>query len=409
MPFVSGEDVLSIVAERFPEIPVIVVTAMDEVDTAVRCMKKGALDYMVKPVERSRLVSGVRMVIELKELRDQARRLKDHMLSGELQDPEVFSDMITRDRTMLSIFQYVESIGPSREAVLISGETGVGKELMVKAVHDSSAVAGPLVSVNVAGLDDNFFSNTLFGHVKGAFTGADKPRQGLVEKAGGGTLHLDEIGDLNNKSQVKLLRLLQEREYFPLGSDTARGADIRVIATTNRDLSKLRNAGSFRQDLFFRLSTHHIHIPPLRQRPEDIPLLFNHFSEEAAMSLGRECPMYSEELVHSLLRYSFPGNVRELKAMICDAVTRSKEGKLFFNDFGDWIKKEITGPKNVRMPVIENWGVEEMDDGLPTLQEAIERLIKKALERCNHNQSAAARLLGISRQRLARQLKGQKS
>jgi DNA-binding NtrC family response regulator len=409
MPHISGEEILAIVAEQFPEIPVIIVTAMDEVDTAVRCMKNGALDYMVKPVERSRLVSGVRRAVELKELRDQARRMKDRMLSGKLQNPDAFAHMITRDRTMLSIFQYVESIGPSREAVLITGETGVGKELMVKAVHTSSDPDGPLVSVNVAGLDDNVFSDTLFGHVKGAFTGAEKPRQGLVEKAGGGTLHLDEIGDLGIESQVKLLRLLQEREYFPLGSDTARKADTRVIATTNRDLSKLRDAGSFRQDLFFRLSTHHIHIPPLRRRQEDVPLLLKHFLEEAAISLGRECPICPEEMALSLMKYDFPGNVRELKTMIYDAVAKNKGGKLSPREFGGRIKKEATASRNAAAFADESRGMEEIDRGLPTLQEATEQLIRKALEQCHDNQSAAARLLGISRQRLARHLKGRKS
>ncbi len=409
MPFVSGEEILPVVAERFPEIPVIVVTAMDEVDTAVRCMKKGSLDYMVKPVERSRLVSGIRRAIELKELRDQARRIKDHMLSAELQNSDAFSHMITRDRAMLSIFQYIESIGPSREAVLITGETGVGKELMVKAVHAVSAPDGPLVSVNVAGLDDNVFSDTLFGHIRGAFTGAEKPRQGLVEKAGGGTLHLDEIGDLGIESQVKLLRLLQEREYFPLGSDTARKADTRVVATTNRDLSNLKDAGGFRQDLFYRLSTHHIHIPPLRRRPGDIPLLLNYFSEEAALSLDRKCPTYSGELVPSLLRHPFPGNVREIKILTYDAVARNKGGKLSLKDFGGRIEKEATASKGAAAPVDQSRGMEEMNGSLPTLQEATQRLIKKALDRCNNNQSAAARLLGISRQRLARQLKDRTS
>ncbi len=407
MPFVSGEEILSVVAERFPEIPVIVVTAMDEVDTAVRCMKKDALDYMVKPVETSRLVSGVRRALELKELRDQARRLKDHMLSGELQNSDVFLHMITRDKAMLAIFQYVESIGPSREAVLVTGETGVGKELMVKAVHSLSAPDGPLVSVNVAGLDDNVFSDTLFGHVRGAFTGAEKPRQGLVEKAGGGTLHLDEIGDLSIESQIKLLRLLQEREYFPLGSDSARKANTRVVATTNRDLSKLKDAGDFRQDLFYRLSTHHIHIPPLRRRPDDIPLLLDHFIEEAALSLGRECPTYPEELVSALLRYPFPGNVRELKTLIHDAVARNKGVKLSLKDFGDRVK--IAVQKDPIVAADENWEMENPAGRLPTLQEATEHLIKKALERCNNNQSAAARILGISRQRLARQIRGWKA
>ncbi|WP_448382160.1 sigma-54-dependent transcriptional regulator [Desulfosoma sp.] len=409
MPFVSGEEILSVVAERFPDIPIIVVTATDEVDAAVRCMKKGAFDYMVKPVERSRLVSAVKRAIEFRELRDQARRMKERMLSGGLQHPDAFSHIITQDRAMFSIFQYVEAIGPSRQAILITGETGVGKELMVKAVHAVSAPHGPLVSINVAGLDDNVFSDTLFGHVKGAFTGAEKPRQGLVEKARGGILHLDEIGDLAIESQLKLLRLLQEREYFPLGSDTPRKADTRVVATTNRDLNNLKDSGRFRQDLFYRLSTHHIHIPPLRQRPGDIRLLLHHFLQEAALSLGKSCPACPEDLVVTLLRHPFPGNVRELKMMAYDAVARNRGGRLSLQDFGDRMERETTATEDAAAPVGERRSMEKMDGGLPTLQEAIEGLIKTALERCHNNQSAAARLLGISRQRLARYLKNSKS
>lgn len=408
MPFISGEEILAMVQEQYPEIPVIVVTAQDEVDSAVRCMTKGAFDYMVKPVARERLVSGVRRALELKELQDQARLLNMRMHSGELQCPEAFSAIITKNQTMHSIFQYMESIAPSRQPVLVSGETGVGKELIVKAMHALSAPNGPLISVNVAGLDDNAFSDTLFGHLKGAFTGAIDKRQGLVEKATKGTLHLDEIGDLNLESQVKLLRLLQEQEYYPLGSDSARIAETRVIVSTNRDLFKLQESGQFRKDLYYRLSTHHIHIPPLRQRPDDIPLLLQHFIREAAQSIGKPPPTSSESLVATLSTYTFPGNVRELWTLVHDALSKNESGRLSLKDFNLKVKAPVSEERaNVSPAAL--WRSNYTEGRLPTIEEATRQLIKEALRRCDNNQSEAARLLDISRQRLARNLKADDS
>lgn len=406
MPFLAGEEILSRVRERYPEVQVIVVTAMDEVATAVSCMKQGAFDYMVKPVEPSRLVSGVRRAIEMKELRDQSRHMKEHLLSGGLRNPGAFSDMITRNKAMASLFQYVESIAASRQPILVTGETGVGKELMVKAIHALYSPKGPLVSINVAGLDDNVFSDTLFGHVKGAYTGAAERRQGLVEKAAGGILHLDEIGDLSHESQVKLLRLLQEGEYFPLGSDTVRMADIRVIASTNRDLSKSEESRPFRRDLYYRLSVHHIHIPPLRQRRDDLPPLVSHFVLEAARSLSREPPRYGDEVLAFLAQHNFPGNIRELRMIIHDAVIRGKGEALTVKDFKGAlrIRPAVLQGSPHEVPSPDMWWPMLVGERLPTIEEAMRHLIREALMRCNNNQSEAARLLGISRQRLARKL-----
>lgn len=406
MPHIRGEDLLPRINKEFPEIPVIILTGIDEVDKAVACMKQGALDYMVKPVEKSRLVSGVKRAIEIMELRDENKLLKEHMLSGVLQNSEAFLRIVTKNSRMFSIFQYVESIAKSNQPVLVTGETGVGKELMVHAVHATSGQEGPLVPVNVSGVDDSIFSDTLFGHVKGAFTGAGERRKGLVERASQGTLYLDEIGDLRMKSQVKLLRLLQEREYYPLGSDVSKAADVRVIVTTNRDLNSLQESGEFRKDLYYRLCTHQVHIPPLRERQADIPLLLNHFLEEAGRSLGKELPSVSEETIALLSRYPFPGNVRELKTMVHDAVSRNKTGTLSVNDFrslDSLSRKRLPG--NVSAADTPICLCPGEPGSLPTVEEATIYLIRKALRRFNNNQSMAAKALDISRQRLARHLK----
>ncbi len=327
-------------ANDFPEIPVIIITGSNDVDTAVRCMKSGAFDYMVKPVEKSRLISGVKRAIEIRELQRENKWLRAHVLSDKLEHPEAFSEIITNSPAMKSIFQYIEAISPSPQPVLITGETGVGKELVAKAIHHLSHRTGPFVPVNVAGLDDNVFADTLFGHRKGAFTGADQTRSGLVEQASGGTLFLDEIGDLSPASQVKLLRLSQDGEFFPLGSDVARRSDARVLVATNQDLEVLQSSGKFRKDLYYRLCAHHVHLPPLRERPEDLPLLIDHFLETASQTLGKKKPTPPRELFALLSTYHFPGNVRELQSMILDAVSSHKSGKLSLEVFKSYIRQK---------------------------------------------------------------------
>ena len=281
MPHLSGWDLLPTIVRDFPDIPVIIITAVNEVKTAVDCMKEGTFDYLVKPVDKVRLVTTVQRAIEVRELRDENTRLKDYLLSDKLEQPDVFSEIITQNPVMRSIFQYIEAIAANPLPVLITGETGVGKELVAKALHRLSGRTGDLVTVNVAGLDDHLFADTLFGHKKGAFTGADTARDGLVEQASGGTLFLDEIGDLSVESQVKLLRLLQEGKYYPLGEDVPKLTDARIIVATNRDIDSLMKAETFRRDLYYRLQTHHIHVPPLRDRRDDLPLLVEHFLDKA--------------------------------------------------------------------------------------------------------------------------------
>jgi len=407
MPYVSGEELLSMVTKDFPEVPIIVVTGSNDVETAVRCMKSGAFDYMVKPVEKSRLVSGVRRAIEIRELQRENKWLRAHVLSDRLEHPEIFSEIITNSPAMKSIFQYIEAISPSPQPVLITGETGVGKELVAKAIHRLSHRTGPFVPVNVAGLDDNVFADTLFGHRKGAFTGADQTRSGMVEQASGGTLFLDEIGDLSLASQVKLLRLSQDGEFFALGSDVAKRSDARVLVATNQDLEFLQSSGRFRKDLYYRLCAHHVHLPPLRERREDLPLLIDHFLETASQTLGKKKPTPPMELFTLLSTYHFPGNVRELQSMILDAVSSHQSGKLSLEVFKSYIRQKHPAfdVDSKPLPPGEDMLI-SFSDQLPTLKKAEQSLISEALKRAKGNQAIAAQMLGITRQALNKRLKG---
>ncbi len=316
LPHLSGAELLPMLRGEFPQIPVIVVTATDDLETAVACMRGGAFDYLTKPVEPSRLWSAVRNALEMGELQREVRRLGRQVTSRELQHPEAFAGIITANERLKSLFRYVEAVAGSPRPILITGESGTGKELMARAVHEVSLREGEFVAVNAAGLDDTVLSDTLFGHDKGAYTGADQARKGLVEKASGGTLFLDEIADLEPSSQTKLLRLLQEGEYYPLGSDRVQLSRARVVAATNADLEARQKQGSFRKDLFYRLMTHWVLLPPLRERPEDLPLLVEHFAREAAASFGKPAPEAPPNLILLLRGYSFPGNVRELQSLV---------------------------------------------------------------------------------------------
>ncbi|NIT54367.1 MAG: sigma-54-dependent Fis family transcriptional regulator, partial [candidate division Zixibacteria bacterium] len=232
MPHIPGWEILPTIISDFPAVPVIILTAMNEVNMAVESMKRGAFDYIVKPVDDERLVGTVRKAIELNHIKSENRRLREYLLTDKLSHPEAFSHIITENSQMRSIFQYCEAIASSPQPVLVTGETGVGKELVAEALHKLSQRSGEFVPVNVAGVDDQLFSDTLFGHTKGAYTGADRDRKGMIEQANDGTLFLDEIGDLAMESQVKLLRLLQERKYYPIGSDVPRTCDCRVVVAT---------------------------------------------------------------------------------------------------------------------------------------------------------------------------------
>jgi len=327
MPHIGGRELLERIASSHPEIPVVVVTAEQDVRIAVDCMKVGAYDYLLKPVGADELMATVRRALEHRELREENARLRSKLLEQDLEQPRAFAGLITADASMVRVFAYLEVIARGSHPALITGETGTGKELIARALHELSGRRGPFVAVNVAGLDDTMFSDTLFGHRPGAFTGASGTRRGMIEQAGRGTLFLDEIGDLAEASQVKLLRVLQEREYYTLGDDAPKRLEARVIAATHQDLSRLR------RDLYFRLRSYHVRIPPLRERLGDLPLLINHVVREAAQDLGKQPPVVPERLYRALGRYDFPGNIRELRAMVFDAVARHTTGPLPVDPF----------------------------------------------------------------------------
>ncbi|MBW2640652.1 MAG: sigma-54-dependent Fis family transcriptional regulator [Deltaproteobacteria bacterium] len=365
MPYVSGEELLPLINSDFPEVPVIIITGANDVETAVKCMKHGAFDYMVK----SRLVGGVRRAVELRELQRENRMLKAHVLSDKLENPEAFSEIVTNSATMRPIFQYIEAISSSVRPVLITGETGVGKELVAKAVHTLSNRNGPFVPVNVAGF-------------------------------------LDEIGDLSTTSQVKLLRLLQDGDFYPLGSDVAKGSNARIIVATNQDLDVLRSTGKFRKDLYYRLCDHHIHIPTLAERLEDLPILVEHFLEKASNALCKKKPTPPDELPILLSTYHFPGNIRELESMVFNAVSSHKSGKLSMETFKSNIfQMHPTFETESKQLLQEKSVLIAFHEQLPTLKQAEQLLIDEAMKRANGNQSIASLSLGITRQALNRRLK----
>lgn len=398
MPYISGVDMLSIIKENSPQIPVIILTGMDDVSIAVKCIKMGAEDYLLKPISNDNLVNSILQSMDKIDIVKENRCLKDCLFSNTLKYSDAFAFIISRNPRMLSIFKYAEVVSNSPKPVLITGETGTGKELIAKSLYSLSHRKGEMVSVNVAGLDDLMFSDTLFGHKKGAFTGADSDREGLIKKAKGGTLFLDEIGDLSIVSQVKLLRLIQEKEYMALGCDLVQKSDVKIIASTCVDLEKNVEAGKFRKDLYYRLNFHHIAIPPLRERRDDLPLLLEHFVQKAAHDLNKKIKYIDEGVFMLLDDYDFSGNVRELESMVFNVVSQCQGDNLPFDLFAEVIEQRI--PKNKKKDFLCLSSA-----NIPTIKEAVTSLIDRALSETGGNQTQAAKLLGITQQALSKRLK----
>jgi len=405
MPVMDGYGVIENIAKGSPDTPVIVISGTGVIKDAIEAMKLGAFDYIVKPVhEMMELELVVRKALETTTLRNEIASLKQQLLFGRITNRDAFSGIITRTPAMLALFQYLEVIAPTAQPILITGETGTGKELLATAVHTVSGRKGVFVAVNVAGLDDHMFSDTLFGHKRGAFSGADQVREGLLAQARGGTIFLDEIGDLSESSQIKLLRLLQESEYYPLGADFPKKTDARIVVATHRNLRSLVDGNAFRHDLYYRLFANQIVSPPLRERPDDISLLLEHFLSEAAATLGKKKPTPPPELSAYLAAYSFPGNIRELKAIVFDAVARHTGGILSMDGFiaamGGKREEARAVPLEDAVVVLRDHAGERV----PTLKEAEQVLIAQAMRLGKGNQGIAAHHLGINRSALNKKL-----
>jgi DNA-binding NtrC family response regulator len=383
MPGVSGFQVLAAVKERSPQTPVMVITAFGAVETAVEAMKLGAYDYITKPFNRDELRLTVRKALELRGLAEENRRLKD-----ELTERAEFHNIIGISRGMEQVFALVRKVADTEATVLITGESGTGKELVARAIHSLSARRErPFVAINCAAIPRELLESELFGHVKGAFTGAIRDKIGKFQAAEGGTLFLDEVGELPVELQPKLLRALQEREVAPVGGTTPRKLDVRVVAATNSDLEEAIAAGTFREDLYYRLAVIPAHLPPLRERPEDIPLLVRHFTaKHGAPSVG-----FAPEALVALQRHAWPGNVRELENTVERLLILRNSDLLSLAELPDKVRGAIreNGGRVVNLPP-EGYSLEQLE----------REVVIEALERCDWNQTAAARFLRIPRHTL---------
>ncbi|MBN1699839.1 MAG: sigma 54-interacting transcriptional regulator [Spirochaetales bacterium] len=399
-------DFLTIVHEDHPEIPVIIVTGKSDPEDAVRCMKLGAFDYLVKPLSDGMFRGVVRRAIEQQKIDDTISSSVPRTRPRDVSYAEAFACIVTQNRHMYTLFETLASFSLSHEPILIEGESGVGKKLFARAVHTIYRDNEYFVPVNIAGIDDTLFSDTLFGHVKGAFTTAIESREGLIARAERGSIFLDEIGDLELASQVKLLELIEDHEYYPLGSDKKRASHARIILATNRDLKRKIKEGGFREDLYQRI-THKITIPPLRERFDDLPLLLDHFFTAASASMGKKKPVWPAQLITLLKTYHFPGNVRELEAMIKNAVSLHKRKVLSLGYFRQYIEQQKHTEMNYSGKEGGPAGKKRLFDSghFLSLREAEASHIHKALEAAGGNMTIAAQLLGLSLSALSRRLK----
>jgi len=389
MPVMDGMTLLREMQGRGGTPVTIVLTGHGTIQSAVEAMRLGAADYLIKPCNPDELLIVVERQLETRELRREVTRL-----TQELRKHDRYGEIIGKSPAMRDIYRVIEAVSRNKSNVLLHGENGTGKELVARTIHKKSPLADrPFLAVNCGALADTLLESQLFGHRKGAFTGAIEDHDGVFQAAEGGTLFLDEIAEIPLPLQVKFLRAIQEKEVTPLGSTRAVQVDVRIIAATNRDLETAVQEGSFRTDLFYRLNVVAIHIPPLRDRPQDIPLLIDHFIGEFSQSYGVEPKRVTPEAQKRLVDYSWPGNIRELQNVIERAFALS----------GDPVIGEQDLPPRLLAPVGGPGMDAELSDPLPF--DELERLnILAALRKSGGNKNEAARLLHIDRQRLYRKL-----
>jgi two-component system response regulator PilR (NtrC family) len=385
LPDQSGIDVLDELKKSDPELVVVMITAFASVETAIEAMKRGAFDYVTKPFKNDEVRVVVGNGLKQRRLVDENRTLKEA-----LHDRQRFDVLVGKSGRMQEVYSLIQQVAPSKSTVLITGESGTGKELVAKAIHNySSRKQKPFVTVNSGSLPPDLLESNLFGHVKGAFTGAVSPKKGLFEIADGGSIFLDEIGTVPLETQAKLLRVIQEKEFMRLGGIDVVKVDVRIIAATNSDLKARVDEGSFREDLYYRLNVINLFLPPLRQRKEDIPLLTQHFLKKYGEENGRAGLALSPEAVQSLLDYDWPGNVRELENVIERAVVLADGAVINRRLIPEHVR---TGP-SFRLPQVvvpeEGISFREVITGFE------KRLIESSLKTSGGVQKKAAQLLGL--------------
>ncbi|MFY9740954.1 MAG: sigma-54 dependent transcriptional regulator [Candidatus Sulfotelmatobacter sp.] len=385
LPGMNGLEFLQAVKRQNPALPVVVMTAFGSVETAVEAMKAGASDYVLKPFSLAEMRLVVRKELDVRKLREENRSLRE-ALGKRYSHPNI----VARSAKMQEVLGTVDRVAPTNSTVLLGGESGVGKDLIARAIHEKSRrAAGPFVKINSTAIPENLLESELFGYERGAFTGANASKPGKFELADKGTLFLDEIGDVPPVTQVKLLRVLQEREFERLGGTKTLKVDVRLIAATNRDLREALEQGTFREDLYYRLNVVPIDIAPLRQRKEDIPELVNLFIARFAGDSGKPVESISPEAMQILLNYYWPGNVRELQNIIERGCALAKGTVLEVSDIH----------LDVRPSKAANGASGFLPEGM-TLERWEDEMIQEALRRANGNKSQAARLLGLSRNAL---------
>lgn len=395
MPHIDGISLLEQIKKEVPDTECIIITAVDDVSTAVQAMKFGAYDYLIKPLQAEKLLISVKNALEKYELRQNLNLYERCQSFDSLKHADAFTDIIAQDEAMALVLHQAEAYGYNDYNLLISGETGVGKEILAKAIHRLSIRSkGPFIAVSMPSFSKALFEDEVFGHARGAYTGAHSEKKGFFEEAQGGTLFLDEIGEMPEDMQAKLLRVIQEKELYRLGSTQARAVDVRIISATNLDIHEEVSKGTFRKDLMYRLKVCHINIPPLYKRKKDIIPLAMHFLKIHCQKTGRLITNIDPESSNLLLNYSFPGNVRELDNIIAASLLAETGNTLSAKTIQPLI--QLTHPD--RPESIDN-------DALVPLSELEKKHIGRALEFTGNNRTQAAVVLGISLRTLQRKLK----
>ncbi|MDQ1352045.1 MAG: hypothetical protein QG657_2351 [Acidobacteriota bacterium] len=390
--YISGEELLPEIVEQYPEIPVIIVTAHANIETAKNCMKNGALDYLMKPFETKDVLKKINDALYLRAFSKEIILLKRDMFSDGLPKPTTFPDITSRSEKMQPIFQTIGLIAVTSMPILIQGEPGVGKKFIAREIHKQSRRKGKFIEFNTAGVDDNSFDHILL-----------KEKEGLLEEARDGTLFFNEIANLPIKSQVKLYHLIKDWEYLPPGSDKPVSTSVRIIAATNKNLTTLIKTNDFRHELYSLLKANDINIPPLREHKEDIPLLLDYFLNQAAEESGIKKPQVSEEIYTLLKQYNFPGNIGELKNMAYEAVRSHKSGNLTATVFEEKIKNRPPfSYTRIAIPADKKVFFEK---NLPTFAEMDAIYIDEVINRSGGNLYKAAGLAGLDRKEFAHRLK----